>query len=85
VDGRRHFFLINFGFNNTQKMPQSEGGYVSLNETANVYNSTTEPTKTKTVLESVKKAIEHAVGKHEAHLLNSNDSKITIQAMNNLR
>lgn len=67
-------------------MPQAEGGYVSLsNETANVYNSTTEPTKTKTVLESVKKAIEHAVGKHEAPLLNSNDSKITIQAMSNAR
>lgn len=64
-------------------MPQVEGGYVSLNEGTNVYNSTTEPTKTKSVLESVKKVIEHAVGKHEPTLLtNSNDSKITIQAMN---
>jgi hypothetical protein len=66
-------------------MPQSEG-YVFLNEgNTNVYNSTTEPTnKSLSVLETVKKAIGSAVGTHES-LLNSNETKITIQPMRNLR
>lgn len=54
-------------------MPLTDsGGYVSLNEGTNVYNSTTEPTKTLSVLETVKKAIEHAVGKHGV-MLNGNE------------
>lgn len=65
-------------------MPQSEGGYVSLNETSNVYNSTTEPAKTLSVLETVKKVIGHAIGTPDT-LLNSNDAKINIQPMKNLR
>ena len=53
-------------------MPSSDsGGYVSLSEGANVYNSTTEPTKSLTVLETVKKAIEHAFNSNEIEIPNS--------------
>lgn len=40
-------------------MPHSDGigGYVSLNESRNVYNSTTEPKRANSVVETVKKAI----------------------------
>lgn len=40
-------------------MPQSEGGYFSLdqNGTDSVYNTTTEPTSPNTVLETVKRVI----------------------------
>lgn len=45
-------------------MPQSEGGYVSLDNGVNsVYNTTTEPsTGTKSYFESVKRVIGHAIG-----------------------
>lgn len=63
-------------------MPQSDnGGYVSLNEGSNVYNSTTEPKRTNTVLETVKKAIGHAIGAQDTNsLLNGNETNIKIQA-----
>lgn len=65
-------------------MPQSEtliGGYVSLNEGANVYNSTTEPKRAYSVLETVKKALGQAIGSQDTNLLiDGNDSKIRIQA-----
>lgn len=67
-------------------MPQSEsgGGYVSLNEGANVYNSTTEPKRANSVLESVKKAIGHALGAQDTNsLLNVNERQIRIQATKN--
>lgn len=64
-------------------LPDS-GGYVSLNESSNVYNSTTEPTKTLSVLETVKKAIEHAVGKHGA-LPNPNEIENSSSSTGNLR
>jgi len=64
-------------------MPLSDsGGYVSLSEGANVYNSTTEPTKSLSVLETVKKAIEHAVGKHG---FNSNEIDISNSSACNAR
>lgn len=54
-------------------MPLTDsGGYVSLNENSNVYNATTEPSKNLSVLETVKKAIEHAVAKQTV-LPNSNE------------
>uniref|UniRef100_A0A1B0DHW3 Uncharacterized protein n=3 Tax=Phlebotomus papatasi TaxID=29031 RepID=A0A1B0DHW3_PHLPP len=57
-------------------MPQSEGGYVSLeNGPRSVYNATTEPTSgAQSVLESVKRAIGQAIGSSghpDAPLLNS--------------
>lgn len=63
-------------------MPQSEsGGYVSLIEGSNVYNSTTEPKRANSVLETVKKAIGHAIGAQDTNsLLNGNDHKIRIQS-----
>lgn len=62
-------------------MPQSEsgGGYVSLNEGANVYNSTTEPKRANSVIESVKKAIGHALGAQDTNSL-LNERQIRIQA-----
>ncbi|CAO1312983.1 unnamed protein product [Diamesa serratosioi] len=62
-------------------MPQSEG-YVSLNEGSNsVYNTTTEPTRTNSVIETVKKAIGHAIGAQDTKsLLNGNDNKSKIQS-----
>lgn len=62
-------------------MPQSEsgGGYVSLNEGANVYNSTTEPKRANSVIESVKKAIGHALGAQDTNSL-LNERQIGIQA-----
>lgn len=62
-------------------MPQPDsGGYVSLNE--NVYNSTTEPKRANTVLETVKKAIGHAIGAQDtSSLLNENETNIKIQAI----
>lgn len=64
-------------------MPQSDnGGYVSLNEGSNVYKSTTEPRRTNTVLETVKKAIGHAIGAQDTNsLLNGNEDSIKIQAI----
>lgn len=64
-------------------MPQPDsGGYVSLNEGSNVYNSTTEPKRANTVLETVKKAIEHAIGAQDTNsLLNDNETNHKIQAM----
>lgn len=70
-----------------KQMPQSEG-YVSLNEGSNsVYNSTTEPTRTNSVIETVKKAIGHAIGAQDTKsLLNGNDNKAKIQStMINIR
>ena len=64
-------------------MPQSEngGGYVSLNEGSNVYKSTTEPKRANSVLESVKKAIGHALGAQDTNsLLDVNDKQIRIQS-----
>lgn len=53
-------------------MPLSDsGGYVSLSEGASVYNSTTEPTKSSSVLETVKKAIEHAFNSNDIDISNS--------------
>lgn len=66
-------------------MPQLEhnvGGYVSLNEGSNVYNSTTEPKRANSVIETVKKAIGHALGAQDTNsLLNSNEIKPRIQAV----
>lgn len=66
-------------------MPQPDGGYVSLNEGSNVYNSTTEPKRANSVLETgkslVKKAIGHAIGAQDTNsLLNVNEHDIKIQA-----
>lgn len=63
-------------------MPQPDSGqYVSLNEGSNVYKSTTEPKRANTVLESVKKAIGHAIGAQDTNsLINDNEQKIKIQA-----
>lgn len=65
-------------------MPQphsDSGGYVSLNEDSNVYKSTTEPKRANSVLETVKKAIGHAIGAPDTNsLLNVNDKSIKIQA-----
>lgn len=49
-------------------MPQSEGGYVSLDNGLNsVYNTTTEPSNgTKSVFESVKRVIGHAISNGSA-------------------
>jgi hypothetical protein len=68
-------------------MPQqSEGGcYMSLNEGTNVYNSTTEPTKSHSVLESVKNAIGHAIGIEPHEVLLSHEKKLKIQPIKNLR
>lgn len=52
------------------KMPQSEG-YMFLNE-GNVYNSTTEPTKTYSVLDTVKRVVGQAIGSNET-LLSADD------------
>ncbi|CAG9799222.1 unnamed protein product [Chironomus riparius] len=52
-------------------MPSSDsGGYVSLSEGANVYKSTTEPTKSLSVVETVKKAIENAFNSNEIEISN---------------
>lgn len=64
-------------------MPQPDsGGYVSLNEGSNVYNSTTEPKRSHTVLETVKKAIGHAFnGAQDTNsLLNGNEMNVKILA-----
>lgn len=63
-------------------MPQPDsGGYVSLNEESNVYKSTTEPKRANSVLETVKKVIEHAIGAQDTNsLLNVNEKNIKIQA-----
>lgn len=62
-------------------MPQPDSGqYVSLNEGSNVYKSTTEPKRANTVLETVKKAIGHAIGAQDTNsLINDNEQKIKIQ------
>lgn len=53
---------------------------MSLTEGSNVYNSTTEPKRANSVLETVKKAIGHAMGAQDASsLLNGNEYKIRIQ------
>lgn len=52
-------------------MPQSEG-YVFLNEGNNVYNSTTEPTKAYSVLETVKRVVGQAIGSNDT-LLSADD------------
>lgn len=66
-------------------MPHSAdgiGGYVSLNESRNVYNSTTEPKRANSVVETVKKAIGNVMmGNTDAQsnaLLNSNENSIKI-------
>jgi len=61
-------------------MPQSDGVYVSLNENSHaVYNSTTEPTRTKSVLETVKKAIGQAIGTQDTKsLLNSGHDRSAV-------
>jgi hypothetical protein len=65
-------------------MPHSEGigGYVSLNESRNVYNSTTEPKRANSVVETVKKAIGNVMmGASDTQsnaLLNSNENPIKI-------
>lgn len=60
-------------------MPQ-ESGYLSLNE-PNVYNSTTEPKRANSVLETVKKALGHAIGAQDTNsLINGNDHKVQIQS-----
>lgn len=66
-------------------MPQPDGGYVSLNEGTNaVYNSTTEPTRTNSVLETVKKAIGHAIGAQDTKsLINGNENKVKILSASN--
>lgn len=63
-------------------MPQPDSGqYVSLNEGSNVYKSTTEPKRANTVLETVKKAIGHAMGTQDTNsLIDDNEQKIKIQA-----
>lgn len=63
-------------------MPQPDSGqYVSLNEGSNVYKSTTEPKRSNTVLETVKKAIGHAIGAQDTNsLINDNEQKVKIQA-----
>lgn len=54
---------------------------MSLNEGSNVYNSTTEPKRANTVLETVKKAIGHAMGAQDtSSLINVNENRIQIQA-----
>lgn len=60
-------------------MPQPEsGGYVSLNEGSNVYKTTTEPKRANTVLETVKKAIGHAIGAQDTNsLLNEQNATRT--------
>lgn len=61
--------------------PQDSGGYVSLSEDSNVYKSTTEPKRANSVLETVKKAIGHAIGAQDTNsLLNVNEKSIQIQA-----
>lgn len=55
------------------KMPQTEG-YVFLNE-GNVYNSTTEPTKSYSVLETVKRVVGQAIGSNET-LINAEDEHV---------
>jgi hypothetical protein len=51
-------------------MPQSDGGYVSLGGNAKaVYNTTTEPRSTKTVIETVKKALGNVIGAHDDDML----------------
>lgn len=68
------------------QMSESGGGYVSLNEGSNVYNSTTEPKRANSVLESVKKAIGHALGAQDTNsLLNVNERQIRIQATKGAR
>lgn len=61
-----HRYLADAYYNKNmckKKMPQFEGGYVSLNNGQNsVYNSTTEPTGPATVLETVKRVIGSAIG-----------------------
>lgn len=52
-------------------MPQSEG-YMFLNEGNSVYNSTTEPTKSYSVLDTVKRVVGQAIGSNET-LLSAND------------
>lgn len=63
-------------------MPQPDtGGYVSLNENSNVYKSTTESKRANSVLETVKKAIGHAIGAQDTNsLLNVNERNIKILA-----
>lgn len=65
-------------------MPQSDGGYLSLNEGTNIYNTTTEPARNNSVLESVKKAIGQAIGAQDTKsLLNNNGTKgVQISPMN---
>lgn len=57
-------------------MPQSEGGYVSLNNNgpSTVYNSTTEPTTPHSVFESVKRVI---IG-HGLNNSNQQDSALLV-------
>lgn len=65
-------------------MPQSDGGYLSLNE-GNIYNTTTEPARANSVLESVKKAIGQAIGAQDTKslLTGSNGPKgVHISPMN---
>jgi len=64
-------------------MPQAEGGYVSLDNGPNntVYNATTEPTGPHSVIETLKRAIGHAMGgvqQDHNTLLGSNGAQPTI-------
>lgn len=60
-----------------KKMPQSDGGYVSLTGGGphSVYNSTTEPqSASKSVMETVKRVIGTAIGAQDKHSLLERDS-----------
>lgn len=65
-------------------MPHSEGigGYVSLNESRNIYNATTEPKRANSVVETVKKAIGNVMGASQDSqanaLLTMNENQIKI-------
>lgn len=60
---------------NKSKMPQSDGGYVSLTGgPQSVYNSTTEPqSASKSVMETVKRVIGTAIGAQDKHALIERD------------